>query len=164
MAALISGAFFIAMKAKIRDAQPGDLCALVDLLDVLFSMESDFTVDAERQRMGLSLMLEDCGKRCCIKVAERDGQPVGMCTAQILISTAEGGPVALIEDMVVLPGYRRQGIGRQLMLSIEGWALERDITRLQLLADRANFTALDFYDKAGWRPTQLICLRRKLNH
>lgn len=161
MAALISGAFFIAQNARIRDAQPADLDALVDLLDVLFSIESDFAVDAERQRKGLSLMLERSDKHCCIKVAEMDGQPVGMCTAQILISTAEGGPVGLIEDMVVLPGYRNQGVGRQLMLSIEAWALERDITRLQLLADRANFTALDFYDKVGWRPTHLICLRRK---
>lgn len=161
MAALISGAFFIAKSAKIRDARKADLDALVDLLEVLFSIESDFAIDAERQREGLALILAGKGKQRCIKVAEMDGQPVGMCTAQILISTAEGGPVGLIEDMVVLPGYRNQGIGGQLMLSIEAWALEQNVTRLQLLADRTNFPALDFYDKMGWRPTQLICLRRK---
>lgn len=86
---------------------------------------------------------------------------VGMCTAQILISTAEGGMVALVEDMVVDARYRGMGIGRQLMSAIEGWAQKRRISRLQLLADRTNFSALDFYDKMGWRPTQLICLRRQ---
>ncbi len=161
MATLIPGAFYIAMKPKIRNAQPDDLDALVVLLETLFSIEADFCVDEERQRKGLSLMLDGCHKHRCVKVAEAGGQVVGMCTAQTLISTAEGGRVALIEDMVVLPAYRGRGIGRQLMQSIESWALSQEITRVQLLADRTNFVALDFYDKIGWTPTQLICLRRK---
>jgi hypothetical protein len=48
------------------------------------------------------------------------------------------------------------------MESIEKWARDRGATRLQLLADRTNFGALDFYDNIGWLPTRLICLRRKL--
>ena len=163
MPALIPGAFFIVMNAKIRNAQPEDLDALVSLLEELFAIEADFAVDTERQRKGLALMLDGCLKHRCVKVAEMDGQVVGMGTAQTLISTAEGGPVALIEDMVVRSDYRGKGIGRQLMASIEAWALKHDITRLQLLADRTNFSALDFYDKIGWHPTQLICLRRKYN-
>jgi len=42
-------------------------------------------------------------------VAELDKQIVGVCTAQLLISTAEGGIVALIEDVVVDGNYRGQG-------------------------------------------------------
>jgi N-acetylglutamate synthase-like GNAT family acetyltransferase len=161
MASLIPGAFYIATKAKIRNAQSDDLDALVELLDELISVEADFAVDADRQRKGLSLLLDGCRKHRCVKVAEADGQVVGMCTAQTLISTAEGGPVALVEDMVVSAGYRRKGIGRQLIYSIEAWARQHGMTRLQLLADRTNFSALDFYDKIGWHPTQLICLRLK---
>lgn len=148
------------MKASIRNAHISDLDALVTLLEALFAIEADFAVDAERQRKGLSLMLDGCRKHRCIKVAEIDGRVVGMCTAQTLISTAEGGPVALIEDMVILPDYRGKGIGRQLMRSIEAWAVQHGITRLQLLADRTNTAALNFYHSIGWRPTQLICLRR----
>jgi GNAT superfamily N-acetyltransferase len=84
-----------------------------------------------------------------------------MCSAQALISTAEGGWVALVEDMVVSTPYRGTGVGRRLMTAIEEWAKKRGMSRLQLLADRTNFAALDFYDKMGWCPTQLICLRRK---
>jgi len=52
-------------------------------------------------------------------------------------------------------------IDRKLMASLEDWARSRGATRMQLLADRSNFSALDFYDKIGWCPTRLIFLRRK---
>lgn len=149
------------MKVTIRNAQRDDLDALVALLDILFSIEADFSPDMQRQCTGLALMLRGGQTDRCMLVADLDGQVVGMCSAQSMVSTAEGGPVALIEDMVVLPDYRGMGIGRQLMQTMESWAREQGITRLQLLADRTNFSALDFYDKLGWHPTQLICLRRK---
>ena len=151
------------MDLKIRNARPEDLDTLTALLRKLFSIEADFSVDAERQRRGLALMLDGCLKHRCVKVAEIDGAVVGMVTAQMLISTAEGGAVALVEDMVVHGRHRGRGIGRQLMAAIESWSRERGASRLQLLADRTNFSALDFYDKIGWRPTRMICLRRKWN-
>jgi len=149
------------LEIQTRSAQSDDLEEMAALLQILFSIEADFEVDAARQRRGLQLMLDGCGKHRCIKVAEADGKVVGMCTAQILVSTAEGSVVALIEDMVVASAYRRVGIGRRLMADIEAWARAQGATRLQLLADRTNFDALDFYDRLGWRPTRLICLRRK---
>jgi hypothetical protein len=33
------------------------------------------------------------------------------------------------------------------------------VSRLQLLADRSNVPALDFYRIMGWHMTELICLR-----
>ena len=149
------------MDVKIRNARFDDLDALTALLRELFSIEADFAVDEQRQRRGLTLMLDGCSKHRCVKVAEVGGQVIGMCTAQTLISTAEGGIVTLVEDVVVDLQFRCQGIGRKLMESIEDWALSRGTTRMQLLADRSNFSALDFYDKIGWHPTQLICLRRQ---
>lgn len=149
------------MDVKIRNARIGDLDALVLLLCELFSIEADFEVDTQRQRRGLALMLDGCGKHRCVKVAQVEGEIVGMCTAQILISTAEGGVVALIEDMVVDRRYRKMGIGRKLLKAIYEWAVKHGVKRLQLLADRTNFSALEFYNAMGWHPTQLICLRKK---
>lgn len=147
--------------AEIRDARPDDIDHLVALLRELFSIEADFKADVQLQRQGLSLMLDGRGKHRCIKVAETDGCVVGMCTAQMLISTAVGGMVAMVEDMVVEGAYRGMGIGRQLMDAIAQWANGFGMPRLQLLADRTNFSALDFYDRMGWHPTRLICLRRQ---
>jgi ribosomal protein S18 acetylase RimI-like enzyme len=151
----------IPMNIAIRSAQHGDRDAMVALLDALFSIEADFTVDKERQHRGLTLLLDGCRKHAGIKVAVVDGNVVGMGTVQTLISTAEGGLVAMVEDMVVAAPYRKMGIGRMLMSAIEKWARDRGVTRLHLLADRANLSALEFYDRIGWQSTQLICLRRK---
>jgi GNAT superfamily N-acetyltransferase len=151
------------MDVKIRNGRPDDLAVMTALLRQLFSIEADFTVNSGRQRRGLSLMLDGCLKHRCVKVAEVNGEVVGMVTAQLLISTAEGGVVALVEDMVVDGHHRGRGIGRQLMAAIEAWSREHGASRLQLLVDRTNFSGLDFYDKIGWRPTRLICLRRKWN-
>ena len=149
------------MDIKIRDAALSDVEAMTVLLSELFRIETDFFADRRRQRRGLCLMLSGCRKHRCIKVAEANRKVVGMCTAQILVSTAEGGLVGLIEDMVVAADFRGRGVGRLLMAQIEEWAHAHALTRLQLLADRTNFSALEFYDKVGWHPTRMICLRRK---
>jgi GNAT superfamily N-acetyltransferase len=149
------------MDIKIRNACPDDLDAMVALLRDLFSIEADFTFDRERQQKGLELMLEDsCRENRCIKVAEANELVVGMCTIQLLISTAEGGAAGLVEDMVVDRRFRGMGVGRMLMGGIEEWAKERNVTRLQLLSDRANFPALNFYGRIGWYSTCLVCVRR----
>jgi GNAT superfamily N-acetyltransferase len=143
----------------IRPASTHDLPALVRLLGVLFSLEADFSADEDRQRWGLALMLADRRSRMVL-VADRAGTVVGMVTGQLVISTAEGGPSALVEDMVVEEAARGRGVGRALLEAVEAWAAEHGATRLQLLADRENAPALEFYRRSGWRPTQLVCLRR----
>lgn len=149
------------MDIKIRDAATKDLDAMVALLIRLFTIETDFKIDPARHKQGLALILAGCRKHKCIKVASANDEVVGMCTAQTLISTAEGGRVALVEDLVIAPEFRRHGIGKKLMAAIEEWAKAQGVSRLQLLADHTNQPALDFYDMIGWQTTRMICLRRK---
>lgn len=150
------------MTVRIRNARHADIDTLVRLLIQLFTLETDFTIDEHRQRRGLGMLIDGCGKHRCLQVAEAEGAVVGMGSAQLLISTAEGGPVALIEDIVVDAPWRARGIGRKIMEAIEQWAIQRGVTRLQLLADHTNGAALDFYHHLDWLPTRMVCLRRKL--
>jgi len=83
-----------------------------------------------------------------------------MCTVQTLISTAEGGPVGLLEDLIVAADFRNQGIAAKLVAEAVNWAECQSLKRLQLLADKNNLPALNFYKKQGWQPTQLVCLRK----
>lgn len=144
----------------IRPAGPDDLDAMVLLLQALFAVEADFTPDRDRQRQGLMRFLDGCGKHRCILVAEHERQVIAMATLQILISTAEGGPVGLVEDVVVREDCRGQGIGKRLIKALSAWADAHGLSRLQLLADHDNQSALDFYRKIGWETTRLICLRK----
>lgn len=144
----------------IRRADYNDIGSLTRLLRILFSLETDFVADESKQRSGLAMMLSDPDNRC-VMAAELNEKIVGMCTAQLLVSTAEGGVAALIEDLVVDNGFRRRGIGKNLLLSIESWAAEKGARRLELLADRNNSQALEFYKKMNWKYTRLICLHKK---
>lgn len=143
----------------IRPAGPADIDSLVSLLHVLFSIEEDFVFNKARQQRGLEMMLNT--SRGCILVAEADAAVIGMCSGQLTISTAEGGPALLVEDVVVHENWQGRGIGSRLMEAIIAWAAEQGASRFQLLADRNNRPALDFYEKIGWQTTQLICLRKQ---
>jgi len=141
-----------------RQATEKDLPALTCLLHVLFSIEEDFSFDEALQRHGLMLLLET--EQSIILVAEYRGQVVGMCTGQMLISTATGGRKVVVEDVVVLPEHQRCGVGRRLLTAIGDWAGKKGASRLQLLADRNNSEALRFYNHLDWKTTQLICLHK----
>jgi hypothetical protein len=78
------------VKALIRRAAVSDINAMVNLLRLLFSIEEDFTFDESRHCLGLAMMLKNEDERC-IMVAEINAVVVGMCSAQLLVSTAEGG-------------------------------------------------------------------------
>lgn len=145
----------------IRPARQGDIDSLTVLLEILFTIEEDFVFDETRQRRGLQMMLDNY--RACVLVAEAADQVLGMCSGQLTVSTAEGGPALLVEDVVVLPDWHGRGIGRRLMDSLTAWAGQQGVWRLQLLADRNNGPALDFYAKLGWQTTELICLRKRLS-
>jgi GNAT superfamily N-acetyltransferase len=88
------------------------------------------------------------------------GRVIGMATAQLVVSTAEGGPALLVEDVVVRPETRGRGIGKALIARIEAWGRRLGATRLQLLADRDNTGSHGFYEACGFSPTNLVCLRR----
>ena len=141
----------------IRAATPGDIPAMVGLLRLLFAIEEDFSFCEERQRRGLTLLLSSPAAR--IAVVEVDRTAVAMATAQLMISTAEGGPAVIVEDVVVAAEYRRRGLARQLLTDLAAWGARHGAHRLQLLADRHNTEALLFYQRLGWHQTQLLCMR-----
>lgn len=145
----------------IRRAKKDDIIILVDLLTNLFSIETDFSIDKQKQQKGLLLMLEQTEKSC-ILVAECGERVVGMCTGQLLVSTAEGGLKVIIEDVVVERDNRGLGIGSVLLLEIEKWAINSGATRMDLLADKHNQKALNFYDNQKWKHTELIALQKHL--
>lgn len=144
--------------AHIRRAVSADIPAFVGLLEQLFSIEKDFVFDAAKQERGLRLLLAE--SRAIVLVAEQGGHVIGMCTGQLLISTAEGGPSVLVEDVAILPAWQGKGAGRMLLAAIGEWAVSQGASRMQLLADRNNAPALAFYRKTGFQATEMICLRK----
>lgn len=142
---------------SIHKAGFGDAKRLISLLAELCAVEEDFHFDAERQLRGLELLT--VSPMACVLIAEECGVAVGMCTGQLVISTAEGGLSVLVEDVVVTLSHRGRGLGRLLLTELTRWGAKQGATRMQLLADKNNRSALDFYDHCGWKATSMICLR-----
>lgn len=140
---------------EIGNATLADVNELSGLLDKLFSIEQDFQPNTERQIKGMSLLLQH-PDRAVIKVAKDEaGRLIGMVSAQLVISTAEGAPSAWVEDMVVRDEYRGKGMGRALLDSVLEWAKSKGATRAQLLVDMDNEPALGYYQHLGWQATRL---------
>lgn len=114
----------------VRPAHRADLDGLLGLLETVSPME---VFDADMLRNGLEMMLNN-GRGRILAAEATDGTVVGMCSGQLTVSTAEGGPAILVDDIVVLEDWRGQGIGAQLMDAIAEWARENESARLQLLA------------------------------
>lgn len=132
----------------IRKAHRDDTAAMGGLLAELFAIEDDFVIDADKQILGLQLLLQNSDST--LLVAETSGCVVGMVSMQRFISTAMGGEVGLIEDMIVTADWRGQGVGRLLLSTMIERSQQLGYGRLSLAADRRNEQALAFYRTFGF--------------
>jgi GNAT superfamily N-acetyltransferase len=134
---------------------------MAGLLHELFTLESDFRPLREKQLAALRWIL-DHPAHGRLFVLRGAGRVVGMVNALISISTAEGGPVLILEDVIVAAGHRGSGHGRRLVEHVLTWATAQSMSRVTLLADRENESALRFYRTLGFEESAMVVRRRKL--
>jgi GNAT superfamily N-acetyltransferase len=146
------------MSLCIEEATPADIPALCELLEALFAQEAEFRPDPEAQARGLTAIIghPEVG---LILVARQDGQVAGMVSLLFTVSTALGGRVALLEDMVVSPRRRGTGLGARLLEAAIGQARQQGCQRITLLTDRANEAAQRFYARQGFVASPMQPLR-----
>ena len=82
-------------------------------------------------------------------VAESDNQVVGFALYFRNFSTWEGVHGIYLEDLYVMPEYRGSGLGRVLLTSLAGLAVERGYARLEWAVLDWNQPAIDFYRSLG---------------
>lgn len=147
---------------RIEPATLDDLPELAELLIDLFSHEADFTPDRDRQVRGLRLLLEQ-PSRGRIFVLRNDRIIVGMINLLITISTAEGGFVLILEDLVVHRDHRGRGLGTRLLQHAMAFAREKKFLRITLLMD-PNERLLGFYRRQGFVGSALHPMRCHLSN
>jgi GNAT superfamily N-acetyltransferase len=148
-------------EAVIEQATLEDLPQMVDLLYELFGQEGDFIPDRAKQERGLRLILEQ-PSRGRIFVYRWNQTIVGMVNLLFTISTAEGGFVVLMEDVIVRLDYRGRGVGTQLMKHAIEYAKKKEFLRITLLTDRLNSESQRFFERMGFFKSQMIPLRLPL--
>ena len=138
-----------------------DINELSELLAILFSQELEFKPDYHKQAAALYTIISspDTG---IILVARDNGKLVGMVSLLFSVSTALGGRVALLEDMMVSPAERGKGIGSDLLKAAIATAHEYDCQRITLLTDSNNKAAQQFYEAHDFAQSQMLAFRRQL--
>jgi GNAT superfamily N-acetyltransferase len=122
---------------------------------------ADFCADREKQMRGLRLIIES-PERGQLFVARIAGKIVGMVSLLFTVSTAEGAPACWLEDMIVRPEHRNNRLGSRLLQPAVSFAKAHGFTRITLLTDRTNKEAIRFYQRHGFRSSEMTPLRLQL--
>ena len=131
----------------IRPAAPADAALILTFIRHLaeYEREPHAVVMTENQ-----LLRDGFGSERYFEclIAESDGQPAGFALFFPIFSTWKGRSIHL-EDLFVLPEFRKQGIGKALLSRVAAIAVERGCARLQWDVLEWNKLALDFYRSLG---------------
>jgi len=145
------------IRVEVMRAQ--DIDAVVGLLGMLLAQERDFAPDTTRQQAALERLLAEPNLGVVL-VARRDGRVVGSVTLLRTISTALGGEVGLLEDLIVGPTDRGNGTGRALLDGCAAFAATQDWRRVSLLTDHDNHGAQRLYSRHGYLHSDMVVMRR----
>ncbi|MEH2316886.1 GNAT family N-acetyltransferase [Nostoc sp.] len=128
----------------VRFAEPADYSVLFKLIQGLADDEK-----LSHAIAGNALTLKEhlFGSRRYVEaiLAEYAGQAVGYALFFHNYSTFLTKPGIYLEDLFVLPEYRRQGIGKALITKVAQIAVERDCGRLEWSVLDWNESAQEFY-------------------
>src|SRR6266699_3244481 len=142
----------------IEPATEADLDELSGMLGDLFAQESDFRPDKQKQLRGLRLIFEQ-PSRGRVFVLRREGAIVGIINLLFTISTAEGGFVILLEDLVIHNEYRGHGYGAKLLQYAIDFAKQKNFLRITLLTDRPEIRSQNFFRRHGFYESAMMPMR-----
>jgi GNAT superfamily N-acetyltransferase len=143
---------------RIEPATLEDLPRLAELVMELMEIEQDFSPNRAKQEHGLRLILEQ-PSRGRIFVLRTDDQIIGMVNLLFTISTAVGGHVILLEDLIVHPDHRDQGYGGRLLEYVKSFAKRKGFLRITLLTDRVSDDSQAFFENHGFQRSAMIPMR-----
>ena len=143
---------------RIEPATVEDLPQLAELLHDLFTKEADFKPDTTKQLRGLQLIIEQ-PNRGRIFVLRTHGKIIGMINLLFTISTAEGGFVIILEDLVISHDHRGMKYGSQLIEHAKEFARAKDFLRITLLTDRPDEQSKHFFHRHGFHESKMVPMR-----
>ena len=133
----------------IRDADVTDADEICALIEEHARFEGNDTLVLDRAEMTRHLF--GPGPRAWVLMAEPPGEPgrvAGFAFCSWNFSTWEGRPGIWLDDLFIRPGYRRSGLGRELLNALR----ERTSGRVEWDMRAGNDKAAAFYAELGAEP------------
>ena len=132
-----------------RAAQPSDAATVAALLDA-FNREFDTpTPGVEVLRGRLSRLL--AGESVHAVIA--GDPPVGVAVITLRPNVWYDAPVALLDEMYVIPAERGRGVGSDLLAAVEALARRHGCELLEINVDGEDTGARRFYERHGYAYT-----------
>jgi ribosomal protein S18 acetylase RimI-like enzyme len=135
-------------KATIRPYRGQDESQLFSLAREAFGTQPDWSDQAAITGL----------EKDTVFVAELEGDQAGY------VALRREGDAIRIEQLLVSPRHQHEGIGRQLVDYVEGFAISEGAVRLQILVEPDNRRALDFYGRRQFAPAGEGVLELELPH
>lgn len=135
----------------LRTARIDDLPELLRLAREFYDEDGFTTSDADLERNFRALLGDEDNAYVCL--ATVDGACVGfaLTTNRMIL---ESGNVAELQDLYVMPAYRRHGIGDVLIDDAVEWAAERQASMVEVVVapnDRDVSRLVAYYERLGFR-------------
>ncbi|GAB4122331.1 MAG: GNAT family N-acetyltransferase [Roseiflexaceae bacterium] len=142
------------MSILIRAATPDDAAAILELNRAYDDLRAtaDHVADHIRHRAAFEQPF----------VAEIDRQVVGLACLRLIPCLCDPIPSAELTELIVLPAYRRRGVGTALIRAIEQQAQAQGANQLILMTAWRNTHAHAFYHRCGYR-LYTIMMKRDLS-
>jgi ribosomal protein S18 acetylase RimI-like enzyme len=142
----------------LSKATYADVDQLTRLLGVLFEQEAEFSPYPESHKKALQKIISD-NDIGVILIARQNDKIIAMVNLLFTMSTALGARVAVLEDMIVDPALRGEGVGSKLIDYAICEAKDSGCKRITLLTDGDNTRAQDFYRRKGFQKSLMIPFR-----
>ena len=133
---------------RVVPATEGDVPVILSLIRGLAEYEK-LSAEVTATEEGLRKSLFGRGRGAEVLIAWAGATAVGFAVYFQNYSTFLGRPGIYLEDLFVLPQWRRHGHGRRLLAEVARVALERRCGRLEWAVLDWNEPALQFYRSLG---------------
>ena len=136
------------MSVEIRPAYPEDVSTIFSLIKSLSEYEK-LAHEMVGSQSDLHEGLFGAEPYAEVVLAEVDGKPAGMALYFYNFSTFLMKPGIYLEDLFVLPEYRRQGVATALLKHLAAFAVNQGCGRLEWSVLDWNEDATAFYKRIG---------------
>ncbi len=135
-------------KLRIKQATERDISVVLKLIKGLADFEGlSHEVSTSEERLHETLFGSSPGAEVLIAYSAEDA--VGFAVYFQSYSTFLGRPGIYLEDLFMLPAWRKQGIGRLLLERVARTAVERECGRMEWSVLDWNKAAIEFYESLG---------------
>ena len=135
---------------RIRQATVEDRGVIAQLMTQLMEVGGyeGWQVSPEQIEESLRKMADNDAYQ--VLLAEDEGQVVGLLSLSFRYTIFHPAPSALIDELVVERGHRRQGVGQRLMVDAIERCRAAGCCEIEVSTERSNEAAQEFYRQHGF--------------